>query len=164
MADPSVLDLAMVSLANVANLLMVALFIVRARGQPRVAKYYVGVPLLILGIPIGWIDVTNWLQGRPWWTFTLPLFLLAFLVLELILDYARRTEFRRTRIVGPYLGVYYVGFMLMIGYSFLADRTLGFVTLATYFAMLAATAYYFASGHVLERIPTGPGAPNTPPG
>lgn len=162
MVDPSFVDLEMVALANVANLLMVGLFVARARGYPRVAKYYLGVPLLGVGIPVGWIDVVNGLQGRPWWTFTLPLFLLSFLALELVLDYARSTEFRRSRLVGPYLGLYYLGFMLMIGFSFLAAGSLGFVTLGTYFAMLAATAYYSASGHALERGPIVPGAPNVP--
>ena len=154
-------DLAIIAFASAANLLMAALFVARTMGFPRLAKYYVGIPLLALGVPIGWIDLANWFEARPWWTFSLPLVLLAFLAVELVLDYLRSTEFRRSRIVGPYLALYYVGFMLMIGYSFLAGGNLGFVTLATYFGMLGATAYYFRSGHAIERIARAPRAPGT---
>ena len=156
MVAPSFADLAVIAIANVANLLMAGVFVARARKYPQLARYYLGIPLLVLGVPIGWIVVANGLGGRPWWTISLPLFFLAFLALELVLDYVRRAEFRQSRLVGPYLALYYVGFMLLIGYSFLAGGSLGFVTLATYFAMLGATAYYFASGHTIERVPAAP--------
>jgi hypothetical protein len=43
--------------------------------------------------------------------------------------------------VWPYISMYYLGLMAMIGYAFLVGRIWGFVTLATYFVNLWATWY-----------------------
>jgi hypothetical protein len=80
---------------------------------------------------------------REWWTYVLPSILIIFLIVELLLDYILKIEFRKTRLLGPYLLLYYVSLMGMIGYSFGVDRVSGFVTLVTYFIQLAATAYSY---------------------
>jgi hypothetical protein len=85
---------------------------------------------------------------REWWAITLPLLLIVFLVAEVALDYIARYDFRSTRLLGPYLFLYYVSIMGMIGYSFLAEKRYGFVTLATYFlSQIAALYSYLKVGH-----------------
>jgi hypothetical protein len=67
-----------------------------------------------------------------------------FLILELILDYVLRLDFRHTRLLWPYLLVYYVALNAMIGYTFLVSEAFGFVTLATYLLGLLATWYSYS--------------------
>ncbi len=78
----------------------------------------------------------------------LPLLLLLFLVIELLFDYILKIDFRSTALLWPYIIVYYLGLMGMVGYSFLIGKPYGFVTLGTYFLNLFATWYSFSvSGH-----------------
>lgn len=156
MSAISLVDSIVLILANLANLLMVGIFLLRTFGRERAAKIYLGVPLLVLGIPIASVVLVNLYLGRAWWAVLLPLGLVAFLCVELVLDYLVDLDFRRTWLIGPYLGLYYVGFMMMIGYSFLTEGRAGFLTLATYFLMLGATALYFARGSPSERRPRLP--------
>jgi hypothetical protein len=73
---------------------------------------------------------------------------------EFVLDYWLELDFRHSRLLGPYLLLYYLALMGMIGYSFQVGRVFGFVTLATYFLQLAATGYsYRKVGHGLGRGP-----------
>jgi len=56
--------------------------------------------------------------------------------------------FRSSRLLGPYLLLYYLSPMGMIGYAFLVSEAYGFITLATYFLNLLATWYsYCEVGH-----------------
>jgi hypothetical protein len=85
---------------------------------------------------------------REWWTIVLPSLLIAFLILEIILDYILQIDFRTTRLLGPYLLLYYLALFGMIGYSFQIGKKFGFVTLMTYFINQIVTFYsYFQVGH-----------------
>ena len=64
------------------------------------------------------------------------------------LDYWLELDFRHSRLLGPYLLLYYAALMGMVGYSFLAGDAFGVVTLITYFVQLGATVYsYRKVGH-----------------
>ena len=146
------IDALVIVIANAANLLMVGIFLARLYGKERVERIIFGIPLLLLGVPLVGSVLENGILARAWWTVVLPLPLIGFLLVELALDYVLKIEFRTTRLAGPYIGLYYVAFMLMVGYSFVAGGALGFVTLTTYFGMLGATAYYFAHGSPSEVV------------
>ena len=74
--------------------------------------------------------------------------MIAFLILELLLDYVLQIPFRETRLLWPYLALFYLSAWMMIGYTFLVNKTYGFITLVTYFLSLAATAYSYSQvGH-----------------
>jgi hypothetical protein len=88
--------------------------------------------------------VLNALGRREWWAVVLPVLLAAYLILELILDYVLKLDFRNTRLLWPYLLVYYVAVNAMIGYTFLVDRAYGAITLATYLLGLLATWYSYS--------------------
>ena len=146
------IDALVIVIANAVNLLMVGIFLARLYGKERVERIIFGIPLLLLGVPLVGSVLENGILARAWWTIVLPLPLIGFLLVELALDYILKIEFRTTRLVGPYIGLYYVAFMLMVGYSFVAGGALGFITLGTYFGMLGATAYYFARGSPIETV------------
>jgi hypothetical protein len=97
---------------------------------------------------LAYVVTANARGKREWWTTVLPALLLVFLLAEVALDYVARYEFRSTALLGPYLFLYYISILGMIGYAFLAEKTYGYFTLATYFlSQIAALYSYFKVGH-----------------
>jgi hypothetical protein len=137
------IDFSVFVIANLTNLLVAVMFLFRARGRPVIGSAF-GWGAVVLGIPLLVAVVLNALGGRPWWTFILPGLLVLYDGVEFILDYILKFDFRRSRWLGPYLGLYYMALMGMIGYAFAVAKPFGFVTLITYFINLAATARSFA--------------------
>jgi hypothetical protein len=139
-------DLLLVGIANLINLIMVVVFILRSMFQGHLAVvgiiWVIFILLLLLGV------VYNINDRREWWAVVIPLLLGIFLILEVMLDYILQFEFRNTPILGPYLLLYYVSILGMIGYSFRVGKKFGFITLATYFlSQFAALSSYFIVGH-----------------
>jgi CubicO group peptidase (beta-lactamase class C family) len=140
-----VIDLVVVVAANLYNLLMTIIFFTRPKGWRRFGRV-VGLIMVALALPLGAAVALNLLAGRAWWFVVLPLPLILHCVVELILDYLLKLDFRRTRWLGPYLALFYLGQMSLIGYAFAVQPIYGFVTLATYFLCLGATRYAHAKG------------------
>jgi hypothetical protein len=103
-----------------------------------------GLGAVACAVPTSLAVLLNAAAGREWWTIVLPALFVGFLILELILDYVLRLDFRHTRLLWPYLLVYYVALNAMIGYTFLVSEAFGFVTLATYLLGLLATWYSYS--------------------
>jgi hypothetical protein len=142
-----IIDLTVFIIANITNLLLAVMFLFRARGNPKVGSAF-GWGAVMLGIPLLMATMMNLLGERPWWTIILPGLLVIYDVVEFVLDYLMKFDFRHSRWLGPYLGLYYLALMGMIGYSFAIGKPFGFITLTTYFINLAATAYsYTRVGH-----------------
>jgi hypothetical protein len=140
------IDLLAVAVANLMNVVMVAVFLLRTMGATRILL--VGLIWVALILVLAVIVALNIRVRRQWWAIALPSLLLAFLMIEVALDYVARYDFRSTRLLGPYLFLYYVSILGMIGYSFLAQKKYGVITLATYFlSQIAALYSYFKVGH-----------------
>ena len=140
-------DTALFLIANLVNILLIGIFLSRPWGLKRLERI-LGLASIALALPVGLAVVINALGGREWWTAVLPSLLVAFLIVELILDYILRLPFRSSRLLGPYLLLYYLSLMGMIGYAFLVSEAYGFITLATYFLNLLATWYSYSKvGH-----------------
>lgn len=134
-------------IANLSNLLLAVMFWLRAKGRPGEGRFVGGLSLALL-VPLAGAAGYNLLAQRPWWAIVLPLPMLIYDGVELVFDYIFKLNFRQTVWLGPYLALYYLGLMMLIGYSFLIGRAYGFVTLATYFLNLGATFYaYKRVGH-----------------
>jgi hypothetical protein len=139
-------DLAVFTLANLMNIIMVIIFLSRAAGAPH--SSIVGVIWVGFIIVLAVVVMLNVRGRREWWTIALPSLMIAFLILELILDYILQIDFRNTRLLGPYLLLYYAAILGMIGYAFQIGKSYGFITLLTYFMNQIATFYsYFQVGH-----------------
>jgi hypothetical protein len=145
--NASFFDLAVVIMANLANLLLVGMFLARAFGEPRLSRD-LGTAVVVMAIPMAIAAVGNIMEGRDLWLVILPALVVLYCAVEFVLDYILKLDFRQTSLLWPYLGLYYLSLMGMIGYAFIISKPLGFVTLATYFVNLAATFYSFARvGH-----------------
>jgi hypothetical protein len=138
-----IIDISVFVIANLTNLLLAVMFLFRVRGMPRIGGAF-GWCAVVLGIPLLAAAVLNALDGRPWWTIVLPGLLVLYDVVEFLLDHVLKFDFRQSRWLGPYLGLYYLALMGMIGYTFAVGKPFGFVTLVTYFINLAATAFSYA--------------------
>jgi len=140
-------DLVVVICANLFNLFIFFIMLSRPFGLERLERV-VGILNLLLVIPLTIAVILNFNAGRDWWTYVLPLVMIAFLIVELLLDYVLQIPFRETRLLWPYLALYYLSAWMMIGYTFLVSKPYGFITLVTYFISLAATAYSYSQvGH-----------------
>jgi len=145
--DFRIIDIAIFVIANLVNLLLMGIFLSRPKGLKKV-EYVLGLFTVSMILPVSVAVILNILGKRDWWTLVLPLVLILFLAVELLFDYILKLNFRKTRLLWPYLFLYYVALMAMIGYSFLIGRPYGFVTLGTYFLSLFATWYSYSKvGH-----------------
>jgi hypothetical protein len=137
------LDFAVFIIANLTNLLLALMFLFRGGGKPKIGSA-IGWAAVVLGIPLLLIAIRNAAGARPWWTFVLPSLLVLYDAVEFLLDHLMKFDFRHSRWLGLYLGLYYLALMGMIGYAFAAAKPYGYITLVTYFINLAATAWSFA--------------------
>lgn len=128
------------------NLIMVVVFFSRTLLIPRIQ--IVGWVWVLFSLALAAAVVVNLRARREWWAAVLPALLALFLILELVLDYILVFDFRSTRWLGPYLLLYYLSIMGMVGYSFLVQKKYGVITLVTYFLCQIAALYsYFTAGH-----------------
>jgi len=133
--------------ANLFNILITGIMLSRPFGLAKLENI-LGIIDLLLILPLSFAVIFNLLGGREWWSIVLPLVLILFLLVEMLLDYILQIPFRQTRLLWPYLALFYLSAWFMIGYTFLVDKTYGFITLVTYFISLGATAYSYSQvGH-----------------
>jgi len=137
-------DVIVFGLANLVNLLIAGLFLARVRGMTQV-EYILGLVVVAVAIPVGLAALFNLHEHREWWTIALLIPLVLFCILELVLDYVLKLDFRNTALLWPYLALFYLAVLALIGYSFSLGKSYGFVTLGTYFLSLLATWYAHAS-------------------
>jgi hypothetical protein len=135
-------DLAVVVIANLMNLLLTGMFLARAGGRTQLG-HDLGSAALLLAVPLAGAVALNILWRRDGWLVLLPGLVVLYCVVEFALDYLLKIDFRSTSLLWPYLALYYISLMGMIGYAFIVGKPFGFATLATYFANLAATFYSF---------------------
>jgi len=139
-------DLVVVGIANLFNLLMVAVFILRTLQTGHLQ--IVGIVWVVFIVALVVVTFRNIQSKRGRWFVVLPLLMCIFLIVEVVLDYALKLNFRNTSLIGPYLLLYYVSIFGMIGYSFLVEKKYGFITLVTYFLSQFAALYsYMKVGH-----------------
>lgn len=141
------IDSVLFLIVNLYNGLLIGIFLSRPFGLARL-ETILGLISIALAVPLAVAALMNLRTGREWWTFVLPMLLVLFLILELCLDYLFQINFRETWMLGPYLLIFYVSLMGMIGYTFLIGTRYGYITLVTYFLSLAATWYSYSQvGH-----------------
>ena len=141
------IDIGLVVIAVLANLLLVGIFLSRPARREWV-EFVLGWVFIALAVPLAAAVTLKARAGRPWWTIALPIPLIQFCGIELILDYLFKLELRCTPLLRPYLILYYVSLVAMMGYAFGVGKAAGLVTLGTYALNLGATWYAYSQvGH-----------------
>ncbi|KAA3619624.1 MAG: hypothetical protein DWQ05_02560 [Calditrichaeota bacterium] len=140
-------DILIFLIGNLVNILISAIMISRTSSWKKF-EFYSGLIIVTMAIPLAACVYLNFIENRGVWTVILPLFLIVYCLIELIFDYIFKSNFRETNLLWPYLLVFYLALMGMIGYAFLLGKPFGFITLSTYFLSLFATRYsYTRVGH-----------------
>lgn len=141
-----VVDLGVFFIANLINVLLMVIFLARARAGTRdtPVENIAGWITVAMALPLIVAIIVNIAAKRGGWLWILPLVTVLYLIVEFILDYALKIDFRSTGLLVPYLILYYLSEFSMIGYAFMVGKPYGFVTLVTYFINMAATFYSYA--------------------
>jgi hypothetical protein len=143
-------DLGVFGIANLINMLLVVIFLARARTGTRdtPVENIAGWIIVVMTLPLIAAIIMNIAAKRGAWLWILPLGTVVYLIVEFTLDYALKLDFRRTGLLAPYLILYYLAQFAMVGYASMVGKPYGFITLVTYFINLAATFYSYARvGH-----------------
>ena len=134
------------TVANIFNIFMVIIFYSRIRGISHPLIFGGVWVILILLLITAAIQNVN--MRREKWEVILPIIFIVFLILAVVLDYLLKINFRNTWLLGPYLLLYYLSIMGMIGYAFRMGKRQGIITLFTYFmSQIAAIYSYMNVGH-----------------
>ena len=139
-------DLGVFAVANVINILLTVIFIIRTRAGTRdtQTEQVLGLFIVAMAIPLALAIAANIINKRGTWYWILPAITITFLVIEFILDYLQKGDFRNSSLLAPYLILFYLSQFAMVGYSFFVGRVYGYITLVTYFINLAATFISYA--------------------
>jgi len=139
-------DFATIAIANLFNVIMVVVFLLRTMQTGHLQV--VGIIWMAFIVALAITVIQNIKAKRGRWFIVLPILMGIFLIVEVVLDYIAKYDFRSTSVLGPYLLLYYISILGMIGYSFLVGKKYGFITLATYFISQFAALYsYIKVGH-----------------
>jgi hypothetical protein len=121
--------------ANIYNILIIALFVARLAGRPQLAH---GLGLVSIGVvvPLVYLLVAARSTPRPTIYFVWIGLMLLFQIVELLVDYIYKIEFRHDlRMVIPYVMLFFGATGGMIGLAAQAGRFWAGVTSATFLVM-----------------------------
>ncbi len=102
------------------NLLMIGVMICRIKNWEK-AQEIIGIFVILHGIPAGYVLISNIIAGRYWWTIVIPLIFIAFVILDLLLEYIEIVDYdfrENKKILIPFLILYYAAFISMLPYIF----------------------------------------------
>lgn len=122
--------------AILINVLVIALFIARLSHRPRI-EYWLGI-IIILGIvPLSYLFITAIGIKRPLLYFIQIGLMMTYLVVELIVDYVLKIEFRQTQwLVIPYIMLFFAGTGGMIGVASHAGKVWIIGTVISFLIMI----------------------------
>ena len=147
MTDTSLPDLLLVSVVNATNILTYFIFISRVKWPNSHSK--LAIATIAMAIPAIVIASLNKTAGREWLYWVMPLVLVAWAVLAFIVDIIRKREFRQprdTRILMPFLLLFYIGLGGMGILTWRMDLSVWILTVTTFTLQFVGMAYAFRYG------------------
>jgi len=122
-------------LANLINILVIFIFIARLGNRPKI-EYWFGIILTLSIVPLTYLFITAIGFKRPLLYFIQIGLMIIYLVVELMLDYILKIEFRQTqRIVIPYVMLFFAGTGGMIGVASNAGKVWTILTIISFLIM-----------------------------
>ena len=123
--------------ANINNIILTGIFLARIYKYPRI-EYWLGILFLSSIIPLILMLINATETKREILYFIQLILILGFIVLEFILDYLFKIEFRQNQnIVIPYLFLFYASFGGMIGIASQAGKPWTVITIITFLLVTA---------------------------
>jgi hypothetical protein len=121
--------------ANLINVLVITVFIVRLSHRPKI-EYWLGIALISTLIPLIYLFITAFGFKRPFLYFIQIGLMIAYLVVELLLDYILKVDFRQNQgIVIPYVVLLFAGTGGMIGVASHAGKVWTVITVISFLIM-----------------------------
>ncbi len=122
-------------LANLINILVISVFIARLSNRPKI-EYWFGIILILSIVPLIYLFITAIGFKRPLLYFIQIGLMIIYLVVELMLDYILKIEFRQTQsIVIPYVMLFFAGTGGMIGIASNAGKVWTILTIISFLIM-----------------------------
>ncbi len=101
--------------ANLINVLVISVLIARLSNRPKI-EYWLGIILILSIVPLAYLFITAFGFKRHFLYFIQIGLMITYLVVELMLDYILKVDFRQNqRIVLPYIMLFFSGTGGMIG-------------------------------------------------
>jgi hypothetical protein len=121
--------------ANLINVLVIAVFIARLSNRPKI-EYWLGIALISSLVPLAYLFITAFGFKRPFLYFIQIGLMITYLVVELLLDYIFKVDFRQNQgIVLPYVMLFFAGTGGMIGVASHAGKVWIVVTVISFLIM-----------------------------
>jgi hypothetical protein len=140
------LDLAFVLCACAFNLLIAAILLAQAQGEIGWVRG-LGAAWLLLGVPLGAAFVRSLRGDRPAWTKWAQAVVLLYMLVELLLDFVFRCDFRsRAATHVPYVLLEYAALLGLLATAIRIHRGWGWVVGVCFWAVLGGVAFLYARG------------------
>jgi len=121
--------------ANLINVFVIAVFIARLSNKPKI-EYWFGIIVILGIIPLTYLLITAIDIKRPLLYFVQISLMIGYLVVELMLDYILKVDFRQNqKIVIPYIMLFFSGTGGMIGVASHAGKVWIIVTVISFLIM-----------------------------
>lgn len=141
-----VYDWVFVLCAAAFNLLIAGIFVAQKKGRHKMTRT-LGILWLGLAIPLSIVFVRYLVIGRETWITIYFVCILLYMLVELLLDYVFKVDFRRRNVTHiPYIVLEYIALFGLIGISFAIDRVWGVVVSVTFWMLLACLVYLYWGG------------------
>ena len=136
-------DLVFVFTAIAFNLLIAGIFVAQKKERPNLVRIF-GILWLSLALPLAVVFIHYLVVGRPLWVMAYFGFIFLYILVEVLLDYILKIEFRQKwTIHAPYIILEYIALFGLIGISFSVDRTWGFLVSFSFWILLASLIYLY---------------------
>lgn len=125
--------------ANLINVLVISVLIARLSNRPKI-EYWLGIILILSIVPLAYLFITAFGFKRHFLYFIQIGLMITYLVVELMLDYILKVDFRQNqRIVLPYIMLFFSGTGGMIGVASHAGKVWTIVSIISFLIMAIFT-------------------------
>ena len=138
-----VFDLVFVLTAVAFNLLLAVLFVAQRNGWTRTVRV-ISVLWLLLSVPFAFV-YTRYLVGGIGPETMVPLsFILLYMLVEFLLDYVFKVDFRRKWTAHiPYIVLEYIALFSLVWIAFSISQTWGYLVSITFWVLMASLIYLY---------------------
>jgi len=142
----NIFDYVFVFSATAFNLLIAGIFIAQKKGLRKLVKIF-GIIWLSLGVPLTVVFIRYLIEGKTSWILIYFGFVLFYMVVELLLDYILKFDFRSRKITHiPYIILEYIALFGLIGISFDIHPTWGTIVSISFWVLLGCLVYLYRGG------------------
>lgn len=143
-------DILFVVTAVLVNLCVSAIFISDRHNSMNFIKKF-GISFLSLGFPMIAVLIGYLITGYDWWIYVLLSYVMVFFIVQLLLDYILKIQFRENNAQHvAYIIFFYIFQASLIIIAFNINDTCGYVVSISFWVLLAALIYLLI-GRALDK-------------